>query len=169
MDGVEVIRALRTWSTVPIVVLSGRMDSHEKVNALDAGADDYVTKPFSVEELLARLRAAHPPRPCRSASRSWRSASCGSICRSASWTVDGKPVTLTPTSTNCSACWRDEGRLLTHRTLLREVWGPGVPAGKSQYLHVYVSHLRRKIEPDPVAPAHLLTESGVGYRLVNPR
>jgi two-component system, OmpR family, KDP operon response regulator KdpE len=165
--GTDVVRELRTWSSVPVIVLSVVGDESEKVAALDAGADDYVTKPFGVDELLARLRAAMrrvepSPEP---------------ICVIGELRVDlekravsfaGRPVQLTPHELKLLLLLvRNEGKLLTHTTILREVWGRAY-ADESHYLHVYVSQLRRKIEPDPARPRYILTEPGAGYRLVDP-
>jgi two-component system KDP operon response regulator KdpE len=164
VDGVEVIRKLRSWSPVPIVVLSGRADSKEKVDALDAGADDYVTKPFSVEELLARVRAV-----TRRLGDSEAVAPVG-IGR---WTVDltnhtvaaGDEVQhLTRTEWQLlEVLVRNPGKLVSQRQLLQDVWGPTY-LGQTQYLRQYVNNLRRKLETDPARPRHLLTEPGMGYR-----
>jgi two-component system KDP operon response regulator KdpE len=164
--GTDVCRELRTWSSVPVIVLSVVGDEREKVAALDAGADDYVTKPFGVDELLARLRAAMR-----------RVESTEPVIEIADLRVDlekravflaGEPVQLTPHEFKLLRLLaRNEGRLLTHSTILREVWGRAY-ADESHYLHVYVSQLRRKIEPDPTRPRYILTEPGAGYRLVDP-
>jgi len=165
--GTDVARELRTWSTVPIIVLSVVGDESEKVAALDAGADDYVTKPFGVDELLARLRAAmrrveSSPEPVYEIG-----GLRVDLEKQAVW-FDGKPVQLTPHEfALLRLLARNEGKLLTHATILREVWGRGY-ADESHYLHVYVSQLRRKIEPDPTRPRYILTEPGAGYRLVAP-
>jgi two-component system KDP operon response regulator KdpE len=165
--GTDVCRELRTWTAVPILVLSAVGEEREKVEALDAGADDYVTKPFGVEELLARLRAAlrrtvPPGEPVL------RVGALELDLEKHAFSVDGRPVALTPTEFGLlRLLMRNEGKLLTHRMLLREVWGPAY-GGESHYLHVYVSQLRRKIEADPTRPRHLLTEPGAGYRLVRP-
>ena len=165
--GTDVCTALRTWSAVPIVVVSAVGDEPEKISALDAGADDYVTKPFPLGELLARLRAvlrraAHAP---------------GQVLRIGPLEIeregrvvrrDGALVHLTPHEFGVLlALAENEGRLMTHARLLREVWGPAY-ARESNYLHVYVSQLRRKLEDDPAHPQLLLTAPGVGYRLVAP-
>ncbi len=168
IDGVEVIRGLRGWSTAPIVVLSGRTDSADKVDALDAGADDYVTKPFAVDELLARLRAAA------------RRAAPGDTSPTVTFghtTVDlaarrvtvrdgdrSVDVRLTPTEWHLvEVLLRHPGKLLSHRQLLTEVWGPGYETAGGN-LRVYMAQLRRKLEADPARPRHLLTEPGMGYR-----
>jgi two-component system, OmpR family, KDP operon response regulator KdpE len=166
-SGIDVCRELRSWTNVPILVLSAVGDEQEKVAALDAGADDYVTKPFGVDELLARLRAA-----LRRVD-----AATGPVVELGDLVVDlerrlvtlrGEPVALTPTEFELLRLFvRNEGKLLTHPTILREVWGPRYGA-ESHYLHVYVSQLRRKIEADPARPRYLLTEPGAGYRLVRP-
>jgi two-component system KDP operon response regulator KdpE len=165
--GTDVCRELRTWSSVPVIVLSAVGEEREKVAALDAGADDYVTKPFGIDELLARLRAAMrrigpPTEP---------------VLELAELRIDlerravsfaGRPVRLTPHEFELLRVLAlNEGKLLTHKMLLREVWGRAY-AEESHYLHVYVSQLRRKIEPDPARPRYILTEPGAGYRLVNP-
>jgi two-component system KDP operon response regulator KdpE len=167
MDGVEVIEGLRGWTTVPIIVLSARVGSAHTVRALDAGADDYVTKPFGMAELLARLRAA--------------------VRRAAVATVDGEPVVdagdfrvdlaakrvvradgtevhLTPTEWGVlELLVRHRGKLVGQKELLRAVWGPNY-GSESNYLRVYMAQLRRKLEPEPAHPKHLVTEAGMGYR-----
>jgi two-component system, OmpR family, KDP operon response regulator KdpE len=165
--GTDACRELRTWSSVPVIVLSAVGDEAEKVAALDAGADDYVTKPFGIDELLARLRAA-----MRRVTPSGEPViEVGDLVvdlekRAAS--VNGARVQLTPNEFKLLAVLaRNLGKLLTHTALLREVWGPAY-GEESHYLHVYVSQLRRKIEPDPSRPRYLLTEAGAGYRLVDP-
>ncbi|KQX69746.1 response regulator [Angustibacter sp. Root456] len=165
LDGVEVVEGLRGWSSVPIVVLSARHDRGQKVAALDAGADDYVTKPFDLVELLARLRAAV---------RRATPAEGAVGLETASFTVDfaahtvrsnGAQVRLTPTEWHVlEVLARHPGKLVTQRELLQQVWGPHY-GSESNYLRVYVSQLRRKLEPDPSRPRHLITEPGVGYRL----
>jgi two-component system KDP operon response regulator KdpE len=165
VDGVEVIRNLRAWTPVPIVILSGRLDSAGKVDALDAGADDYVTKPFSVEELLARIRAV---------TRRLASTDTASPVRIGRHTVmvadrqvrtdDGTLVHLTPIEWQLlEALVRHPGKLVSQRQLLQEVWGPTYRT-QTEYLRQYLKHLRRKLEPDPAHPRHLLTEPGMGYR-----
>jgi two-component system KDP operon response regulator KdpE len=165
--GTDVTRELRTWSSVPVIVLSVVGEESEKVAALDAGADDYVTKPFGVDELLARLRAAmrrvepsHEP--------VYEVGELHVDLEKQTVSVAGRPVQLTPHEfALLRLLVRNEGKLLTHATILREVWGRGY-AEESHYLHVYVSQLRRKIEPDPARPRYILTEPGAGYRLVAP-
>jgi two-component system, OmpR family, KDP operon response regulator KdpE len=164
-NGIDVCRELRRWLTAPILVLSAIGDEQEKVAALDAGADDYVTKPFGVDELLARVRAAlrRVDRPAEPV------VDLGGLVvdlQRRLVTLDGKQVALTPTEYELLELFvRNEGKLLTHPTILREVWGPAYGT-ESHYLHVYVSQLRRKIERDPARPSFLLTEAGAGYRLV---
>ena len=166
-SGIDVCRELRAWSDVPVIVLSAVGEESEKVAALDAGADDYVTKPFGVPELLARLRAALR-RAGPSGEPVLRVGEVAVDLEAHAVTVAGRPVQLTPTEFRILALLaRNPGRLLTHRALLREVWGPGY-GEEAHYLHVYVSQLRRKIEPDPARPRSLLTEPGAGYRLVDP-
>jgi two-component system KDP operon response regulator KdpE len=167
LSGVEVCRQLRAWSEVPVIVLSAVGEEGAKVSALDAGADDYVTKPFGIDELLARLRAAlrrtgQPPEPV---------VEVGELkidLEKRSVTLGGQAVQLTPHEYEMLALLaRNPGKLLTHRAILREVWGPAY-GKESHYLHVYVSQLRRKIETDPTRPRYILTEPGAGYRLVEP-
>jgi two-component system KDP operon response regulator KdpE len=165
MDGCDVIKGIRGWSAVPIIVLSVRERESQKVAALDAGADDYVTKPFGMDELLARLRAA-----VRRASPGFDEP----VVVTSDFTVDlaAKRVTraddgnvrLTPTEWQLlEALVRNIGRLVTQRQLLQDVWGPAY-ATESNYLRVYMAQLRRKLEPDPSSPRYLLTEPGMGYR-----
>jgi two-component system, OmpR family, KDP operon response regulator KdpE len=163
--GTDVCRELREWSTASILILSAVGDEAEKIAALDAGADDYVTKPFSVDELLARLRAALR----RAAPSRAPVLAIGQVridLEKRLVTADGRPLSLTPTEYKLLRLLAEnEGKLMTHPTILREVWGPAYQE-ESNYLHVYVSQLRRKIEPDPTRPRYLLTVPGVGYRLV---
>jgi two-component system KDP operon response regulator KdpE len=167
MRGTDVCRELRTWTTVPVIVLSVVGDESEKVAALDAGADDYVTKPFGVDELLARIRAAlrrvdGESEPVREVGELRVDIAGREV------TFGGRPIQLTPNEfTLLSLLIRNEGKLLTHKTILEEVWGHAY-AAESHYLHVYVSQLRRKLEPEPARPRYILTEPGVGYRLVDP-
>ena len=166
-SGTDVCRELRTWSKAPVIVLSAVGEEREKIAALDAGADDYVTKPFGVDELLARLRAVLR----RSAPTSEPVIEVGDL------TIDvanravsrgGERLRLSPHEFDLlRVLAQNRGKLLTHRMLLREVWGPAYQA-EAHYLHVYVSHLRRKIEPDPSKPRYVLTEPGAGYRFVDP-
>ena len=166
-SGIDVCRELRTWTRVPILILSAVGEERDKVAALDAGADDYVTKPFGVEELLARLRASLR----RAEPRGEPVLHLGDLVvdlEKRAVTVGGDRVQLTPYEFGLIRLFaQNEGKLLTHRTILREVWGPAYQT-ESHYLHVYISQLRRKIEPDPTRPRYLLTEPGAGYRLVDP-
>jgi two-component system KDP operon response regulator KdpE len=167
-SGTDVCRALREWSQVPVLVLSAIGEEREKVAALDAGADDYVTKPFGIDELLARLRAVLR----RALPASEPVIEIGQLridLEKRAVYRGGELVLLTPHEFRLLRLLAvNEGKLLTHRTLLREVWGAAYQH-ESHYLHVYVSQLRRKIEPDPARPAYILTEPGAGYRLVEPR
>ena len=166
MDGTSVIRELRGWSQVPILVLSARHGSEDKVQALDAGADDYITKPFGLDELLARLRAllrrgvdAEPP----------------PVITTEAFTVDlgnrrvlraGVDIRLTPTEWKMlEVLVRSPEKLITQQQLLSEVWGPAY-AKETNYLRVYMAQLRRKLEPDAANPRHLMTEAGIGYRFL---
>ena len=165
--GTEVTRELRGWSSAPVIVLSAVGDEREKIAALDAGADDYVTKPVGLDELLARLRAV-----MRRTSPSGEPViTIGELVvdlQKRSVSVAGENVHLTPHQYELLRLFAlNEGKLLTHRMLLQEVWGPGYD-GAANLLHVNVSQLRRKIEPDRARPRYLLTEAGAGYRLVNP-
>jgi two-component system KDP operon response regulator KdpE len=167
-DGVDFIREVRAWSNLPIVVLSAREAERDKIGALDAGADDYLTKPFSTGELLARVRAAL--RRTTSAT-----LDAGSTIRFGMVEVDlarrqvtnnGEGVHLTPIEYRLlTTLLAHEGKVLTHRNLLREVWGPAY-IEHNHYLRIYMGHLRHKLEADPTRPRHLLTETGVGYRFV---
>lgn len=166
MDGTEVLAGIRGWSKVPVIVLSARTDSADKVDALDAGADDYITKPFGMDELLARLRAA--VRRGAAATESDQP-----VVETASFTVDlaaktvvrdGAEVHLTPTEWGMlEVLVRHRGKLVGQKALLQEVWGPAY-ATETHYLRVYLAQLRRKLEPEPARPRHLLTEAGMGYR-----
>ncbi|GAA3235161.1 response regulator [Streptomyces lavendulae] len=168
MDGVEVIKGLRGWTRVPILVLSARHSSDEKVEALDAGADDYVTKPFGMDELLARLRAA--------VRRAEPTAGAGEdevVVETEGFTVDlaakkavreGRDVRLTPTEWHLlEVLVRNGGKLVSQKQLLQEVWGPSYGT-ETNYLRVYMAQLRRKLEADPSHPRHFITEPGMGYR-----
>lgn len=167
-DGVDFIREVRAWSNLPIVVLSARETETDKIGALDAGADDYLTKPFSTGELLARVRAA-----LRRTSSATLDA--GSTVHFGTVEVDlarrqvtnnGAGVHLTPIEYRLlTTLLAHEGKVLTHRNLLREVWGPSY-VEHNHYLRIYMGHLRHKLEEDPARPKHLLTETGVGYRFV---
>jgi two-component system, OmpR family, KDP operon response regulator KdpE len=166
MDGTDVIAGIRGWSTAPIIVLSARGEEAQKVHALDAGADDYVTKPFGMNELLARLRAA---------TRRIGPTADEPIVDVGAFVIDltskrvalrgGEPVRVTPTEWQLlEVLARHRGRLVTSRQLLQQVWGPAYET-ETHYLRVYMAQLRRKLEPDPARPRHLLTEPGMGYRL----
>ncbi len=163
-DGQDVIRALRAVSAVPIVVLTAREDERSKVAALDLGADDYVTKPFGMAELMARLRTALRHRlQQEGAPPVFRSAGLSVDLLRRIVTRDGDPVHLSPREYDILALLvKHAGRVLTHRQILAQLWGAG---GDVQQLRVYVRQVRRKIEPDPERPRHILTETGVGYRL----
>ena len=170
LDGVEVVRRLREWSAVPVVVLSARGREADKIEALDAGADDYVTKPFAIGELMARLRAALR-RSARPEGEPQPVVVTGELrvdLASRRVTFAGADVKLTPIEYRLLATLaRHAGRVLTHAALLREVWGPGA-TGQHHYLRVFMAQLRRKLETDPSRPQHLLTEPGVGYRMRDP-
>ncbi|MFD4245095.1 response regulator [Streptomyces sp. NPDC058525] len=168
MDGIEVIKGLRGWTRVPILVLSARHTSDEKVEALDAGADDYVTKPFGMDELLARLRAA-----VRRAEPTAGSGEDEVVVETEGFTVDlaakkavreGRDVRLTPTEWHLlEVLVRNGGKLVSQKQLLQEVWGPSYGT-ETNYLRVYMAQLRRKLEADPSHPRHFITEPGMGYR-----
>jgi two-component system, OmpR family, KDP operon response regulator KdpE len=172
-DGIDLIRDVRSWSTLPIIVLSARVDETDKIAALDAGADDYLTKPFGVGELLARVRA-NLRRPRAAAGDAMCEQDEG-LFRFGDVEVDrkarlvrrgGVEVHLTPIEYRLlSVLVANAGRVLTQRQLLREVWGPS-HTDQSHYLRIYMGHLRHKLEADPAQPRHLLTETAVGYRLV---
>ena len=162
VDGVEVLRRLRGWTSVPIIVLSARADSPDKVEALDLGADDYVTKPFGMDELAARIRAAGRrggvDLPVLDAGELHIDAAARRLTRA------GEPVRLTPTEwAVLEVLLRTPGRLVRRRELLHEVWGPQYDR-ETHYLRVYVASLRSKLERDPSNPRHLMTEPGIGYR-----
>jgi two-component system KDP operon response regulator KdpE len=170
IDGLDVIRGLRGWSSTPILILSARDDRANKVLALDAGADDYVTKPFDMEELLARLRAA--------LRRGGAGSAADPVVETDDFTVDlgakrvmsrGREVRLTPTEWHLvETLVRNAGRLVTARQLLEEVWGPQY-TDESGYIRVHLAHVRRKLEPNPPQPRYFLTEPGMGYRFESGR
>lgn len=170
LDGVDVIGQLRTWTATPILVLSARSAEAQKVRALDAGADDYLTKPFGNSELMARIRV-HLRKRASVPEASALPFAFGDV------SVDfaqrqvsraGQPVHLTPIEFKLlEALVRNAGKVLTHTYLLREVWGAG-HAERAHYLRIYMGHLRQKLEHDPARPAHIITETGVGYRLRMP-
>jgi two-component system KDP operon response regulator KdpE len=165
MDGTEVVRGLRGWTSVPIIVLSGRAGSLDKVEALDAGADDYITKPFSIDELLARIRAVtRRTQPTDDAGPRVRIGEFTVDLAARSVTGDGTDVRLTPTEWQLlDHLLRHPGKLVSQQALLREVWGPEYH-NQTNYLRQYMARLRRKLETDPARPRHLLTEPGMGYR-----
>lgn len=168
MDGAEVIKAVRAWSTLPIIVLSARSQERQKVAALDLGADDYLTKPFGIDELMARIRVA-----LRHANRKEQSLSNDVLVTGGLKvdlhkrlvSVDGREVALTPIQYRLlAALAKNAGKVMTHRQILKEVWGPPYQ-DNVHYLRMYMSQLRAKLEVDPAQPQYLLTESGLGYRL----
>jgi len=168
LDGVKVIEAVRGWSSAPILVISGRSGAAEKVDALDAGADDYVTKPFSMDELLARIRVLTrrigqdevDEEPIVAFGSVWVDLAAHTVTR------DGANVTLTPTEWRVlELLIRNEGRLVTRQTMLSQVWG-SEHVTYTGYLRLYISQLRKKLEPEPSRPRYLITDAGMGYRLV---
>ena len=168
MDGLDVVRGLRGWTAVPIIVLSARHEEAEKVAALDAGADDYVTKPFGMGELLARLRAAirrgspGDDPPVVVDTRDFRIDLVAKVATG----VDGREIRLTPTQWHLvEVLVRNPGRLLSHKQLLQEVWGPQY-GEETNYLRVFMAQIRRKLEPDPSRPRYFVTEPGMGVRFV---
>ncbi|MEV5411290.1 response regulator [Thermopolyspora sp. NPDC052614] len=164
MDGVDVIHGLRGWSTVPIVVLSGRAGSQDKVDALDAGADDYVTKPFGIDELLARVRAVSR-RAAMTEAETARVQIGDHLVDLVAKSVSGG-VRLTPTEWHMlELLIRNPGKLISQRQMLTEVWGAQY-VRQSHYLRQYMAQLRRKLERDPARPRHLITEPGMGYRFL---
>jgi two-component system KDP operon response regulator KdpE len=175
-DGLDVIRDVRSWSNVPIVVLSARSDEADKIAALDAGADDYLTKPFGVGELMARVRAnLRRPRAASGDAQPGVLADADAVFQFGAVEVNrqarivrraGAEVHLTPIEYRLlTVLIANVGRVMTHRQLLREVWGPS-HSEQSHYLRIYMGHLRQKLEVDPAQPRHLLTETAVGYRLL---
>lgn len=166
LDGIEVIHALRGWTTVPIIVVSGRTGSADKVEALDAGADDFVTKPFQVDELLARLRALSRRAAPATGESTVRFGDVVIDLAAKAVTRSGARVHLTPTEWRMlEHLARNPGALVTRQDLLKGIWG-SEQVSDSGYLRLYMSQLRKKLEASPAEPAHLLTESGMGYRLV---
>ncbi len=168
MDGAEVIKAIRAWSTLPIIVLSARNQERQKVDALDLGADDYLTKPFGIDELIARIRVA-----LRHANRKEQSISndvlvTGGLTVDLSKrlvSVDGREIALTPIQYRLLAVLaKNAGKVMTHRQIMKEVWGPPY-LDNVHYIRMYMSQLRHKLEIDPAKPQYLVTESGLGYRL----
>jgi two-component system, OmpR family, KDP operon response regulator KdpE len=165
IDGIDVIHGLRGWTQIPIVVLSARQDQADKVVALDAGADDYVTKPFGMDELLARLRAALRRATAENDQPAVTIGAFTVDLAGKTVTGGGETVRLTPTEWHLlEVLVRNPGKLVGQPQLLREVWGPGYET-QANYLRVYMAQLRRKLEADPARPRHLLTEPGLGYRL----
>lgn len=167
-DGIDFLRDLRTWSNLPVIVLSAREKETDKIAALDAGADDYLTKPFSAGELLARVRAALR-RTVATGAESGSLFGFGTVevdLARRTVTRNGEAIHLTPIEYRLlTTLLSHEGKVLTHRNLLREVWGPAY-VEHNHYLRIYMGHLRQKLEDDPTRPRHLLTETGVGYRFV---
>ena len=165
LQGIEVIGGLRGWSTAPIIVLSGRTESTDKVVALDAGADDYVTKPFGMDELLARMRAAvRRAGPPDGASQVHLGDLTVDLAAKRVTRPDGSSIRLTPTEWHLlEVLLRNPGKLLSQKQLLNDVWGPGY-GNAAGNLRLYMAQLRRKIEPDPARPRWLITEPGMGYR-----
>ena len=168
MDGVAVIKAIRAWSSLPIIILSARSSEQHKIDALDAGADDYLTKPFGLGELLARIREAlrhsvSSPEQDQSGVFSTGALKVDLLKRQV--VVGDRDVHLTPIQYRLlSLLIKNAGKVLTHQFILKEVWGPSYK-DNSHYLRIYMSQLRQKLETDPAQPQYLLTESGVGYRL----
>jgi two-component system KDP operon response regulator KdpE len=167
LDGIEVARRLREWSRVPLIVVSARGQERDKIAALDAGADDYLTKPFGTGELLARIRVAlrHAARAAPDAEAVFEVGALRVDLAARRVVVEGAEVHLTRTEYRLLAALVSQaGRVVTHRQLLTEVWGPGA-VDQSHYVRIYLAQLRHKIERDPARPRYLLTETGVGYRL----
>ncbi|MDJ0394220.1 response regulator [Rhodococcus sp. G-MC3] len=168
LGGLDVLAGVRGWSAIPVIVLSARTDSSDKIEALDAGADDYITKPFGMDEFLARLRVAVRRRATASETGDPTVVTATFTIDLASKTVirDGQHVHLTRTEWGVlEMLARNAGKLVGQKELLRTVWGPGHDRG-SNYLRIYLSQLRRKLEIDPARPRHLITETGMGYRLL---
>lgn len=165
MDGVQVVQALREWTRLPIIVLSARSAEEHKIEALDAGADDYLSKPFGIGELLARIRVALRHTAATPADEAFSTGKLRLDLLRRTVFLDECEIRLTPTEYRLlSVLARHAGRVLTHRQLLAEVWGPA-HVEDSHYLRIYMSQLRQKLEADPTKPEYLITESGVGYRL----
>jgi two-component system KDP operon response regulator KdpE len=167
IDGIELCRELRTWSQVPIVVLSVRANDADKVAALELGADDYLTKPFSPKELVARVRVAlrHAARGAGGSEAQFQTGGLVIDFDRRQVTVNGRDIHLTPTEYEMlKYLAMNAGKVITHHTLLRAVWGPQYES-EDHYLHVFIGQLRRKIEPVPTRPQFLLTDPGIGYRL----
>jgi two-component system KDP operon response regulator KdpE len=170
MDGLEVTLQLRKWTAMPVIVISARGREQDKVSALDAGADDYLTKPFGVEELLARVRVALRHRAAANQDTGAAQFAVGALRVDLSRREvfrDGTSIRLTPNEFRLLAVLvKNAGRVLTHRQLLREVWGPG-SSEDTHYLRVYMNQIRQKLERDSSRPKYLITEAGVGYRLLD--
>jgi two-component system KDP operon response regulator KdpE len=168
MDGVQVIKEIRSWSAIPIIVLSARSSEQHKIEALDAGADDYLTKPFGIGELLARIRVAlrHSIRPLeQELSDVFINANLKVDLLNRLVSIDDTEIHLTPIQYRLLAVLvKHAGKVMTHQQILKEVWGPSYQEN-AHYLRIYMSQLRQKLENDPTQPKFLLTESGVGYRL----
>jgi len=165
MDGVEVTRRLREWTQIPIIVVSVREQEKDKIAALDAGADDYLTKPFGVGELMARLRSALRRSAQAETDPVFKTGNLVVDLNQREVLVNGQPVSLTPTEYDIlRTLVKHAGKVLTHDQLLRAVWGTAYQS-ETHMLQVNISNIRRKIEPDPVRPSYLITEPGVGYRL----
>ncbi len=165
IDGVEVTRRLREWTQIPIIVVSVREQEKDKIAALDAGADDYLTKPFSVGELMARLRSALRRSAQAETDPVFKTGNLVVDLNQREVLVNGQPISLTPTEYDLLRTFvKHAGKVLTHDQLLRAVWGTAYES-ETHMLQVNISNLRRKIEPDPVRPSYLITEPGVGYRL----
>jgi two-component system KDP operon response regulator KdpE len=165
LDGIQVTRRLREWTQIPIIIVSVREQENDKIAALDAGADDYLTKPFGAGELLARIRVALRRAAQNENEPVFTSGSLAVDLTLRIVTVDGQPTTLTPTEYDLlKMLIKHAGKVLTHRQLLRSVWGNSYE-NDTHILQVNISNLRRKIEPDPTRPSHIVTEPGVGYRL----
>lgn len=168
MDGVDAIKAIRAWSAVPIIILSARSSEQQKIDALDAGADDYLTKPFGFGELLARIRVAlrHSIRPQeQSQADVFATANLQVDLLNRVVSVDGREIHLTPIQYRLlTVLVKHAGKVMTHQQILNEVWGPSYREN-AHYLRIYMSQLRQKLETNPTQPKFLLTESGVGYRL----
>jgi len=169
MDGLTVLKRLREWSRAPVLVLSVQEGEADKVSALDNGADDYMTKPFSTAELLARLRVVQRHAQPEAANAVFRSGDLEMDLAARKVMVRGQEIKMTPTEYSfLRLLARNAGKVVTHRQILKEVWGPAY-GEQTHYLRVYVAHLREKIEADPARPELLLTEPGVGYRLAAER
>lgn len=166
MNGMEVLKRLRSWTSIPILILTVTDDSATKVNLLDAGADDYLTKPFVIPELMARVRVGLRNRRALEATPVFRSGSLEIDVNNRTVRVDGREVKFTATEFELmKVLVRDQGKVVSQSQLLKEVWGP-MASDQSHYLRIYFAQIRKKIEVDPSSPKHIITEPGVGYRLV---